>query len=143
MCLPIEVHRACIVLRAPVVVVGAPHVPSAPAFSLQGNCPSKVKRGKSRLRQMLGKLADRGRWFCCTSFAAGGPCGELCQRANVDDVVNETQRCEVHCCDAPSAPAFSLQGKAKRGKSRLRQMLGKLADMGGDLHGTSFAAGGP
>jgi hypothetical protein len=31
---------------------------------------------------------------------------------------------------APSAPAFSLQGKARRGKSRLRQMLGKLADLG-------------
>lgn len=31
---------------------------------------------------------------------------------------------------APAAPAYSIQGKHKKGKSRLRQMLGKLADIG-------------
>lgn len=31
---------------------------------------------------------------------------------------------------APAAPAYSMQGKARKGKSRLRQMLGKLAELG-------------
>jgi hypothetical protein len=55
--------------HSPATAGAPPHALSAPAFSLQG----KAKRGKSRLQQMLGKLADIGGWFCRTSFAAGGP----------------------------------------------------------------------
>lgn len=32
---------------------------------------------------------------------------------------------------APAAPAFSLQGRQRKGSSKLRRMLGKLAEIGG------------
>ncbi|WIA35656.1 hypothetical protein OEZ86_004068 [Tetradesmus obliquus] len=89
--------------HSPATAGPPPHAPSAPAFSLQG----KAKKGSSRLRQMLGRLADLGEVLATQ-------CG-----IHVFVVA-----CVVVC------DAFSLQGKANKGSSRLRQMLGKLAKLG-------------